>query len=345
MVTINGVEFVRGKYKNGESIFGEVSDLHGKATINCHYEGYADIFHICMALKYVSDYVPMINIKILVSDFYMVDKLETFKKLLIQLGEIEDNISIKKSYKIEYATHNKNINCMGQLRFSGDESIGKFLLSIVEVWEPTVNIPYLPYARMDRQVAYKIFALLYFAEILNSFGFKAIYTYDVHNSTSYDLITNLTGYAIYPVVEKVINEYEPDIICYPDEGAYRKYNSELCDFNIPSIYAVKLRNEVNHEVIVKYELNTQGVELKGKKVLIVDDICSTGSTLIKAATLLKEKEVDDIAVYVSHCENSMFDGPLFASGLISMVYTTNSIKRSRECKMIKAFDNWMGLEG
>ena len=66
-------------------------------------------------------------------------------------------------------------------------------------------------------------------------------------------------------------------------------------------------------------------DIKGKNILIVDDICSRGGTFYHSAKKLKELGANKIYLYISHCENTILEGDLLTSGLIEKVFTTNSI--------------------
>ena len=65
--------------------------------------------------------------------------------------------------------------------------------------------------------------------------------------------------------------------------------------------------------------------VKGRNILIVDDICSRGGTFFYAAKALKELGAKKIYLYVTHCEKTILEGELLTSGLIEKVFTTNSI--------------------
>ena len=67
--------------------------------------------------------------------------------------------------------------------------------------------------------------------------------------------------------------------------------------------------------------------MRNKKVLIIDDICVYGNTFKFASIALKEKEVKDVYLWVTHCENAVFDGPLLSEHYVSKIFTTNSIVR------------------
>jgi ribose-phosphate pyrophosphokinase len=74
-------------------------------------------------------------------------------------------------------------------------------------------------------------------------------------------------------------------------------------------------------------------EIKGSKILIIDDICSRGGTFYFSAKKLKELGAKEVYLYVTHCENTIFEGEIFTSGLIEKVYTTNSILRKTNEKI------------
>ena len=74
-------------------------------------------------------------------------------------------------------------------------------------------------------------------------------------------------------------------------------------------------------------IGAEDIELRNKKVLIIDDICVYGNTFKFASIALKEKEVKDVYLWVTHCENAVFDGPLLSEHYVSKIFTTNSIVR------------------
>ena len=74
-------------------------------------------------------------------------------------------------------------------------------------------------------------------------------------------------------------------------------------------------------------------DLTGKKVLIVDDICSAGGTFKFSAIKLKELGATDVALYVSHCEDNIQNGDLLKTDLISKIYTTDTILHIEDPKI------------
>ena len=112
------------------------------------------------------------------------------------------------------------------------------------------------------------------------------------------------------------------LLCYPDEGAAKRY-SELLD--VEYIFCIKHRDWRTGK-IERLELTTPE-KVAGRNVLIVDDICSRGGTFTHTARALKNAGAEDIYLYVSHCENTIFDGLVLTDGLICHVFTTDSIYR------------------
>lgn len=191
---------------------------------------------------------------------------------------------------------------------------------------------YIPYSRMDREIHEQIFSLDIFAKIINSMKFDKVYALDPHSGVSVDLIDNLELIDINQYVNKAIADFKPDYLFFPDKGAMAKYPEMIAACNgtdgieqIPFFYGNKVRDLQNKGRIIKYDIITDKLDVKGKKVLIVDDICCKGGTFIWAAQEMIRLGVSEIALYVSHCENSIFDGDIFKTGFISQVYTSNSL--------------------
>ena len=75
-------------------------------------------------------------------------------------------------------------------------------------------------------------------------------------------------------------------------------------------------------------------KVNGKDVLIVDDICSRGGTFTRTAKALKAAGAKSICLYVTHCENTIEKGDILTDGLIDTVYTTKSIYRGNNEKVV-----------
>lgn len=192
---------------------------------------------------------------------------------------------------------------------------------------------YIPNARQDRvKNAEDVFTLKHFSEIINYLQFETVEVLDPHSSVSEALINNLvlTNPSVY--IQEAYDRCTPDILFYPDEGSMKRYSE--C-YPVEYAFGIKKRDWATGKI--------QGLELmnkelvKGRNILIVDDICSRGGTFYYSAKALKEAGANKIYLYVTHCENTILEGEVLTSGLIEKVYTTNSIF-TKEHEKIEVFE-------
>lgn len=217
-----------------------------------------------------------------------------------------------------------------QLYYDSDIDIMRVLMGVEYIRDEMPNstislyIMYLPYSAMDRKINNQVFSLKLIASIINKLRLDEVYLFDPHNvEVTLDLINKAKLMDINEIVQKAIASFNPDIIYFPDKGAKAKYPSLIDTNGLPVIYGNKVRDLNNKGKIVAYETITNGVDISGKRVLIIDDICRKGGTFVWAAQELTKLGVKDIGLYVSHCETGIFEGKvLSADSPISKVYTT-----------------------
>lgn len=200
----------------------------------------------------------------------------------------------------------------------------------------TLRLPYIPNARMDRvKQADEVFTLKWFAEFLNTLGFDTVVVEDPHSSVATALIDHVVVHSIKPYVDKVFSTItpsgqEPALLCYPDEGAAKKY-SDLFQGR-EYIFGIKHRDWRTGKI--------QGLSLnnaeaaRGRTVLIVDDICARGGTAYYTAKELKANGAEKVYFYVTHCENSIFEGELLKTDFVDKIFTTDSIYRGDHEKIV-----------
>ena len=172
---------------------------------------------------------------------------------------------------------------------------------------------YCPYERMDREINNQMFSMKYFAKIIADMKFNRVHILDPHSKICIEQLvqagTTVIELNLNKYVQRVVDEFHPDYICYPDKGAYNKYPKMLSDIKIPYFYGQKTRDLANKGRIVDYEL-VDAPNLEGKRVLIIDDICCLGGTAYNAAIQMKLAGASAVAFYISHCENGIFAGKI-----------------------------------
>ena len=209
-------------------------------------------------------------------------------------------------------------------------------------------MPYLPNARQDRvKNPEDVFTLKYFCEIINSLEFDTVFVTDVHSNVGlalldrvreikpwgqiHNALTKITFMETGDVMHEAREEcYKNLLLFYPDEGAMKRYSGEM---GMPYIFGVKDRDWKTGQ-IKKLNLAGDVSMIEGKNILIIDDICSKGGTFYYAAKELKEAGAANIYLYVTHCENTIYEGELLKEdSLIKHIFTTNSLLTAPNEKM------------
>ena len=205
-----------------------------------------------------------------------------------------------------------------------------------------LQMPYLPNARQDR-VKHKedVFTLKYFANIINAMNFCKVRVLDPHSYVSEALIDRLQVDTPERYVQEALAricaedsvELEDVMLFYPDEGAMKRYRTM---FDMPYAFGIKQREWETGE-IKGLEVAGQTARIEGSTVLMVDDICSRGGTFYYSAKRLAQLGANTIYLFISHCENTILEGDLLASGLVKKVYTTDSIF-TKQHEKVEVFD-------
>lgn len=165
-------------------------------------------------------------------------------------------------------------------------------------------LPYFGYSRQDRKEGTRgaIGAKL-IANMLQTAGVNRVISVDLHAEQIqgfFDIPVNMIpGHVVFSPFIKTLG---PDdyCICSPDAGgvkrASRFYQKFLRKFqDTPFAMLSKLRDKPNS--IERMDLIG---DVKGRHVILVDDMIDTGGTLVNAARLLKEGGASKVTAVISH---------------------------------------------
>ena len=217
------------------------------------------------------------------------------------------------------------------MRFESD--IDLMRLMMVKRWiddlEPdsqvTLQMPYVPYSRMDRAEDGSAFSLKYVCDFINSLGFKKIHIFEAHSFMTEALLNNVSNFDMSKLLARNYLEElefgEDDYVFLPDAGAVKRYSKDFKEYNI--ITANKIRDFQSGDI--KGLEIVGATDLQGGRVMIVDDLCSAGGSFYFSALKLKEINAGDIYLTVAHCEDTIHNGKLLKGDEIKRIYTTNSI--------------------
>lgn len=192
-------------------------------------------------------------------------------------------------------------------------------------------LPYVPHARMDRvkNPETEVFTLKYFCETINSLGFERVIVHDAHSNVAPALLDNCINMSVMDKIDVAVNRtaeqvgFNNLVLFFPDEGAMKRYSS---DVRMPYTFGVKCRDWETGTIT---SLSLAGdVDVKGKDILIIDDICSYGGTFVHAAKALRANGANKIFLYVTHCEHNILNGGIFNEenkGLFTGIYTLGTL--------------------
>jgi ribose-phosphate pyrophosphokinase len=189
-----------------------------------------------------------------------------------------------------------------------------------------LNIPYLPYSRMDRTEGKNVFTLKYICEFINSLKFDKVMTFEAHSNVSLALLDRLenTNYSVNlakQCIEDIDFNKDRDYIVFPDDGAKKRYAKE---FEGCKILTCEKHRDFLTGKITSLKINEVIADLDFKAIL-VDDLCSYGGTFVMASNTLKELGAKEIYLCITHSEDGLFLGNIFKENKIDKVYTTDSV--------------------
>lgn len=197
-----------------------------------------------------------------------------------------------------------------------------------------LELPYLPYARQDRVCAPgQAFSLEVFANMLRLLRLNKLVTWDCHSQVG----TKLTG-AINVLPIDIIRsdaqllamfKDEGTVLVCPDNGAVGRCSTIRDELNLAEMVMCEKRRDPATGKVYKVDVLTD--DLTGKSAVICDDICDSGSTVIKLAEQLRAKNADKVMLFVTH---GIFSKGLDVfDGLIDEVVTTNSFTQTDHAKL------------
>ncbi len=207
----------------------------------------------------------------------------------------------------------------------------------------TVIMPMLYESRQDKRHLRESLDCAVALQELENMGVTNIVTFDVHNIGIQNAVP-LIGFdnvqCTYQMIKALIKKI-PDIlldkdhvmIISPDEGGMTRcmYYSSLLSLDLGMFYKRRDYTTVinGKNPIVAHEY--LGRSVKGKDVIIVDDIISSGQSILDVASSLKErgaKRIFAFATFGLFNEGLAAIDKAYADGIFTRIFTTNLIYRS-----------------
>lgn len=194
----------------------------------------------------------------------------------------------------------------------------------------TINciMPYLAYARQDKKGASRSgIGARVMANMLEVNGADSVTIVDLHATqieAAFNIPTvHITGRNVFiPKMKEVLND--DWVICSPDAGGTVRATQFSNFFNLPLAIIDKKRDRPNS--IGSMILSGGGADVKGKNVMIIDDMIDTAGTLCKATDMLLDKYgAKSVSATITH---PVLSGPAYkriAQSQITKLYTSDTI--------------------
>jgi len=159
-----------------------------------------------------------------------------------------------------------------------------------------IVIPYMGYARQDKQ--FKKGEPISARAIARTIKADNVYTINIHDPS---VLNHFDAKAVNldatPMIGKYIKnmKFNNPLIIAPDDGAINIAKSASFDLGIDYDYLEKTR--LTGETV---SIHPKNINVKGRDVIIIDDIISTGGTIAEAISLLRKQGAHEVYAACVH---------------------------------------------
>lgn len=224
----------------------------------------------------------------------------------------------------------------GESGASANDKLVKLLLFIATCRDNgaarvTAVTPYLAYARKDRQTkARDPVTTRYVAQLFEAIGTDRVVGLEVHNFAAFQnafrcSTVHLDARKLFCTsIQKLVGEL-PAVVFSPDGGGVKR--ADL----LRQAYEAETGGEAGFGFMEKRR--SSGVvsgdlfagEVEGRAVILVDDMISTGGTMLRAARACRERGASAVHALATHGLFGRGSEALFADGAIDRIVVTDSL--------------------
>ena len=195
-------------------------------------------------------------------------------------------------------------------------------------------IPYFGWARQDRKDKPRVsIGAKLVADTLSAAGIARLITMDLHAD-------QIQGFFNVPVdhlyASNILLPYvqslhlEDLVIASPDVGGSKRANTYAKYLGCPLVLCNKTRARAN--VVATMQIIG---DVKGKNVVIVDDMVDTAGTITKAANIMMEAGAKSVRACASHCVMSGPASERVQNSALEEIVFTDSIPYTQRCSKVK----------
>ena len=194
-------------------------------------------------------------------------------------------------------------------------------------------IPYFGWARQDRKDKPRVsIGAKLVADLLSVAGIDRLITMDLHADQIQGFFNVPVDHLYGSLVEVpyVENLHLPDlVIATPDVGGAKRARLFAKKLNAPLVLCNKVRLQAN----VVDSIQIIG-DVKGKDVVIVDDMVDTGGTITRAADEMMKAGAKSVRAVASHCVMSDPASDRVQQSALEEIVFTDSIPYAQKCPKV-----------
>nr|WP_210320298.1 ribose-phosphate diphosphokinase [Pseudaminobacter soli] len=208
----------------------------------------------------------------------------------------------------------------------------------------TAIAPYLAYSRKDRQTkARDPVTTRYVAQLFEAVGTSRIVTLDVHNLSAFqnafrcESIHLDTRGIFVPLISELAGGLPVSIVS-PDGGGIKRAQllKETFEAETGEAAGFAFCEKRRSRGIVTGELFAGDVD--GAAAVIVDDMISSGGTVLRAARACRQRGANAVFAFAAHCLFGSGAQALFEDGSLDQVVVTDSVEAAIRYKADHGLD-------
>ena len=226
-----------------------------------------------------------------------------------------------------------------QSTFPNSDNLMELLLMIdaakrASAYKIIAVIPYFGWARQDRKDKPRVsIGAKLIADLLSVAGIDRLITMDLHADQIQGFfnvpVDHLYASTIFLPHIKSLG-LEDLVVATPDVGGSKRASSYAKYLEVPLVLCHKTRNKPNEVA----EMKIIG-DVKGKNVILVDDMVDTAGTLTKAANLMFENGAKTVRAFASHCVMSGSATERVENSALTEMYFTDSIPYKKDSTKVR----------
>ncbi|MCK9179280.1 MAG: ribose-phosphate pyrophosphokinase [Bacteroides sp.] len=269
---------------------------------------------------------------------YLAEKI--CDNLNCSLGQMNVNHFADGEFAVSYEESIRGSNVfLVQSTFPTSDNLMELLLMIDAAKRASAKsivavIPYFGWARQDRKDKPRVsIGAKLVADLLAVAGVDRVITMDLHADQIQGFfnipVDHLYASSVFlPYIESL--KLDNLVIATPDVGGSKRANTYSKYLGVPLVLCNKTRIKANEVA----EMQIIG-DVKGKNVVLVDDIVDTGGTITKAANIMVNEGAVSVRAIASHCVMSDPASEVVEKSALTEMVFTNSIPYFKNCKKVK----------